>query len=143
MRTTSVLAVLVFLATLPCSCQTEKPLKRVGMTCMLKDDPEAIRKYDEYHANAWPEVVECAYSAGIRRVFIYRLGRQLFLFIEALPDFDPGGGGGDKMMEYHPRCREWDELMRTFQTNVPGQPEGSTWVEMTGIHVTDHVGTGS
>ena len=34
-----------------------KSLKRLAMTCMLEDDSEIIRKYDEYHANPWPEIV--------------------------------------------------------------------------------------
>jgi hypothetical protein len=46
-------------------------------------------------------------------------------------------------MEHHPRAREWDELMRTFQTHLPGQPEGSTWVELKDIHAVDHVAAGS
>ena len=33
-------------------------MKRIAMTVMLKDDVEIIRKYEEYHANLWPEVVE-------------------------------------------------------------------------------------
>ena len=111
------------------------------MTCRLKDDPEVIRKYEDYHANTWPEVIEGAYAAGVRRVFIYRLGTQLFLYMETVADFDAERDGA-KYMEYHPRAREWDELMRTFQTNLPGQPEGSTWVEMKEIHAVDHVAAG-
>ena len=45
---------------------------------------------------------------------------------------------GPKYME-HPRAKEWDELMRTFQTNVPEAPEGTTWVEMEEIHAIDHL----
>ena len=33
----------------------EQIMKRYAMTVMLKDDPETIQKYEEYHANPWPE----------------------------------------------------------------------------------------
>ena len=29
-------------------------MKRYAQTVMLKDDPEAIQQYEEYHANPWP-----------------------------------------------------------------------------------------
>ena len=110
-------------------------MKRVAMTVMLKDDPEVIRKYEEYHANPWPIIVKNGYKMGIRRIFIYRFGRQLFMFIEALDEFD--------MNKHHeflndPKTLEWDELMRDFQETVPGAPEGSTWVEMKEIHAIEH-----
>jgi len=38
-----------------------------------------------------------------------------------------------KYME-HPRAREWDELMTTFQATVPGAPAGTTWVEMKEVY---------
>jgi L-rhamnose mutarotase len=34
----------------------------------------------------------------------------------------------------HPRAREWDELMTTFQETVPGAPAGTTWVEMKEVY---------
>ena len=45
-------------------------MKRFGMTCMLKDDSELIKKYQAYHADPWPEVIAGAYKAGVRRVFV-------------------------------------------------------------------------
>ena len=111
-------------------------MKRIAMTCLLKDDPSAIEAYDQYHANPWPEVVEGGYRAGIRRVFIYRIGQRLFLFMETVDDFDMARDM-PKYME-HPKAKEWDELMRTFQTNVPEAEQGTTWVEMKEIHAIDH-----
>ena len=40
------------------------------MAVMLKDDPEIIRRYEELHADPWPEVIESGYHRGIRRVFM-------------------------------------------------------------------------
>ena len=111
-------------------------MQRFAMTCMLKDEPGIIEKYEEYHANPWPEVVEGGYKAGVRRIFIYRFQRQLFLFMETVDDFDMERDM-PKYME-DPKAQEWDKLMRTFQTNVPGAPEGSTWVPLEEIHALDH-----
>ena len=109
-------------------------MKRIAMTVLLKDDPEIIRRYEEYHANQWPEVRECVIADGIQRVFIYRYGRQLFMFIEAQDDFEM-----EAMVNFksHPKAKEWDELMRGFQEPVPGAGQGETWVEMKEIHALD------
>jgi L-rhamnose mutarotase len=103
-------------------------MKRFAQTVLLKDD----RKYEEYHAHVWPEVVEGGRRIGQVRAYIYRFGRQLFMFMETVDDFDMERDM-PKYME-HPRARQWDEMMRGFQEPVPGAPEGATWVEMKEIY---------
>ena len=110
-------------------------MKRIAQTVMLKDDPNIIHEYENYHAHPWPEVVEGTLRCGIRRVFIYRFGRQLFMFMEVPDDFDMKRDM-PKYME-DPRAREWDKLMRTFQEPVPGAPEGSSWVEMKEVYASE------
>jgi L-rhamnose mutarotase len=107
-------------------------MKRYAQTVMLKDDPEIIRKYEKYHANPWPETNAGLLSCGIERMFIYRYGRQLFMFMETKDDFDIEHDFDKYMAD--PRAKEWDELMRTFQETVPGAPEGSTWVLMKEVY---------
>ena len=107
-------------------------MKRFAQTVLLKDDPEIIRKYEEYHANPWPEVVEGGRRIGMLRAYIYRFGRQLFMFMETVDDFDLVRDM-PKYME-HPRAREWDALLGSFQEPVPGAPAGSTWVQMKEVY---------
>ncbi len=107
-------------------------MKRFAQTVMLKDDPEVIRRYEEYHANPWPAVVEGTRKCGVRRVVIYRYGRLLFMYMETVDDFDMERDM-PKYME-DPKAREWDRLMRTFQEPVPGAPPGSTWVQMKEVY---------
>ena len=107
-------------------------MRRFAQTVLLKDDPEVIRKYEEYHAHPWPEVVEGGRRIGMLRSYIYRFGRQLFMFMETVDDFDMERDL-PKYME-HPRARQWDEMMRGFQEPVPGAPSGATWVEMKEIY---------
>ena len=110
-------------------------MKRYAQTVLLKDDTKIIRQYEEYHANPFPEVISGVQHCGVLRLFIYRYGRQLFMFMETEDDFDMERDM-PKYME-HPRAREWDTLMRTFQETVPGAPEGSTWVEMKEVFAYD------
>ena len=107
-------------------------MKRYARTVMLKDDPKRIAEYEAYHANPWPETNAGLLSVGIERMYIYRYGRQLFMFMETRDDVDLARD----MPNYtaNPRAREWDELMRTFQETVPGAPAGSTWVEMKEVY---------
>lgn len=107
-------------------------MKRYAMTVMLKDGPQVISLYEAYHANPWPETNAGLLSAGIVRMYIYRHGRQLFMFMETRDDFDM-----ERDMPHcteNPRAREWDELMRAFQEPPPGAPPGSTWVEMKEVY---------
>jgi L-rhamnose mutarotase len=107
-------------------------MKRFAMTVLLKDDPKIIQRYEEYHSNPWPEVTEGARGIGVLSTYIYRLGRQLFMFMETVDDFDLERDM-PKYME-HPKAQEWDALMRSFQEPVPSAPEGATWVTMTEIY---------
>lgn len=104
-------------------------MKRFAQTVLLKDDPQIIDEYERYHANIWPEVVKGSYKSGIRRTFIYRFGRQLFMFLETVDDFD-WELDAPKYMENNPKAVEWDNMMADFQEPVPGAPTGSKWVRM-------------
>ncbi len=107
-------------------------MKRFAMTVMLKDDPEVLRKYEAYHANPWPEVNAGLLKCGILRMFIYRFGRQLFMFMETEDDFDM-----DRDLPKYvedPKAKEWDVMMADFQETVPGAPAGSKWVQMKEVY---------
>jgi L-rhamnose mutarotase len=103
-------------------------MKRYAQTVFLKDDPEIIARYEQYHAAAWPETLAGLRSCGVERMFIYRFGRQLFMFMETVDEFDLERDMPKYMA--NPRAREWDELMKTFQEPPPGAPAGSTWASM-------------
>ena len=107
-------------------------MKRFGMAVQLKDDPEIITQYEECHANPWPAVREYVRQTGIKRVYIYRHERLLFMFMEAEDDFDANNMNAELT---DPKMKEWDELMTSYQEALPGVTEGSTkWVNMKEIH---------
>ena len=105
------------------------------MTVMLKDSPEIIEQYDRIHADPWPVVLDKGRQAGIKRVFIYRFGRQLFMFLEADDAFDIETGMDEALTD--PDMIKWDKLTREMQEPVPGEPKETRWVQMKEVHAVE------
>ena len=104
-------------------------MKHYGQTINLKNDPEILRRYVEYHRAAWPEV-ECGLkSIGIRRMLIWMLGRRLFMFMETTDEFDPARDF-PRYEKSHPRITEWQNLMASFQEPVAEAKPGEWWAQM-------------
>jgi L-rhamnose mutarotase len=104
-------------------------VKQYGQTINLKDDPEIIRRYVEYHRAAWPEVEAGLRGIGIRRMLIWMLGRQLFMFMETEDDFDLARDLA-RYEKSTPRIEEWQTLMASFQEPVEGANPGEWWARM-------------
>ncbi len=107
-------------------------MKEFLYTVNLRDDPEVIRKYEEYHNAIWPEVTRSLRAVGIRELRIWRLGRRLVMRIVADDDYDPVEAS-KRHRASHPRVLEWERLMDGFQERVPEAPGEGTWAEMTPI----------
>jgi len=103
-------------------------MKRYGMTLMLKDGEEIVDRYKEYHRHAWPEVIDRLREVGIVNMRIYLLGRRMFMYMEAVDEFEPERDF-PKLNEL-PRYREWDELMRTLQERAPEARADEWWASM-------------
>ena len=104
-------------------------MKNLAFTVNLKDDPEVIAKYKEYHANVWPEVLQALKDVGVIDMKIYLLGRRLFMTCEVEDDFDHTIDF-PKYLDLHPRCQEWEDLMGTYQEPVADAAEGEKWAFM-------------
>lgn len=104
-------------------------MKDYGMSVNLKDEEEVIQKYKDYHANAWPEVVDALKQVGILDMKIYLLGRRLFMFMQTEDDFDPGVDF-PRYLTIHPRCQEWEDLMGSFQEKLPEAQPHEKWAMM-------------
>lgn len=94
----------------------------------LRDDPQTIATYEEYHREVWPEVKAALRKIGILDMQIYRTGNRLFMTFSAPDDFVPARDFASYTAV--PRAREWDELMRGFQQPVPGATAGAWWTPM-------------
>lgn len=104
-------------------------MKDFGLTLNLKDNPEIIQKYRDYHAHAWPEVVASLKKAGILDMKIYLLGRRLFMFYTANDSFNPEIDFA-KYLKLDPKCEEWENLMENLQEKVPEAKPGEKWAMM-------------
>ena len=103
-------------------------MKCYGMTICLKDDPELVEKYKEYHRHPWPETVNSLVRVGITDMKIFLIGRRMFMYMTTTDDFDPAVDFPRYMED--PKAKEWDELMRTFQERAPEAEGGEWWALM-------------
>jgi L-rhamnose mutarotase len=94
----------------------------------LQDDPAMIAEYEEYHRAVWPEVKQALREIGIQSMLIFRTGSRLYMTFEAPDDFDPARDF--KRYSETPKSKEWDDLMRTYQRQVPGAPDTVWWMPM-------------
>ena len=104
--------------------------KRYCLTCDLKDDPQLIEKYKDYHkpGAVWPEILESIRQSGIEIMEIYLTGNRLFMIMEVNEQFDfdakAQADAGNQ------RVQDWEELMWDFQQALPWAKEGEKWVLM-------------
>jgi L-rhamnose mutarotase len=108
-------------------------MKAFGMALNLKDNPQTIEKYKEYHRNVWPEVEDALKAIGITSMKIFLIGRKLFLYMETVDDFEIERDF-PKYLEQHPKCREWDDLMCTYQEKIPEAKDDEWWALMEQVY---------
>lgn len=98
----------------------------LAYTTFLKKDPDLQRQYQEYHDNAWPDVVDCIKKIGVENLHIWQNGRQLFMVAEVSENFDLKAGLG-AYLDLSPRCREWESIMDGFQEAPQNAKPGEKW----------------
>lgn len=105
-------------------------MKRFCLTLDLKDDPELIARYEQYHRNGqiWPEIITGIRTCGIQAMDIYRAGNRLMMILETTDDVDLRSAFA--AMATLPRQQEWAVLMETFQQRLPFAQPDEHWVEM-------------
>jgi L-rhamnose mutarotase len=102
------------------------------MTLDLRDDPRGIAAYRRHHRRIWPEVRDSLRRVGVLRMDIYQLERRLVMVMDTKEVFDLKRGFAAHAAS-HPRCAEWEELMKTFQQAPPGARPGQLWTPMESI----------
>ena len=108
-------------------------MKSFGMALNLKNDPLAIEKYKSYHQNVWPEVETALKRIGITSLKIFLIGRKLFMYMQTVDDFEPERDFPNYLKD-HVRCKQWDELMKTFQEKIPEAGEDEWWALMETVY---------
>jgi L-rhamnose mutarotase len=112
-------------------------MKTFVYTLNLKDDPELIFKYKEYHMAVWPEVEANLRSVGIVRMRIYLLGRRMVNIIDTIDDFEPDRDFA-RYVEGNPVVKEWDRLMAEFQEKVPEAKQEEWWALMEPVYLLEN-----
>jgi L-rhamnose mutarotase len=105
-----------------------KQHKKYCLALDLKDDPDLISEYIEYHKKVWPEIVTSIKEAGIEVLDIYRTGNRLFMIIEATDAFSFEKKAAADLA--NPKVQEWETLMWKYQQALPGVKPGEKWILM-------------
>ncbi len=96
----------------------------------LKNNPELIEKYKEYHqpGNGFPAVTKSIRDAGIVEMQIYLIENRLFMIMEVDDNFDAKTKADtDKKC---PEVQKWEKLMWQFQQALPWAKAGEKWLPM-------------
>jgi L-rhamnose mutarotase len=104
------------------------PVKRYCQILTLRDDPDLITEYREWHSKVWPEVLKGIKSVGILDHEIYMHGNTLFMVLVVPHDFD-----FDKQMSLLatlPRQAEWEASMAKFQNSDASASSADKWTRM-------------
>jgi L-rhamnose mutarotase len=103
-------------------------MTRYYLALDLKDDPQLIAAYEEYHASVWPEIIASIKEAGIKTLEIYRVANRLFMIMEADDDFSfEKKAALDAKNEI---VIQWEKLMWQYQQALPTAGPGEKWVLM-------------
>ncbi|MEO6731810.1 MAG: L-rhamnose mutarotase [Ferruginibacter sp.] len=106
-------------------------MKKYCLACDLKDDPELIKEYEEYHREVWPEILKSITDSGIEQMEIYRVGNRLFMIMEVNDSFNfESKAAADASNE---KVAEWEELMWKYQQALPVAKAGEKWILMNKI----------
>jgi len=103
-------------------------MKRYCLTLDLKNDPQLIKEYEQYHENVWPEIKKSILDSGILSMEIYRFQNRLCMIIETNDDFSFERKA--EMDRQNKIVQEWETLMLKFQQLIPGTEASAKWVEM-------------
>jgi len=104
-------------------------MERYVLTLDLVDDTDKMETYFRHHRSVWPEVLKSLRKVGVQQMEIYNLGRRLMMVMDVRDGFEPKRDFA-RHNASDPRCREWEELMKTFQQPPPGARPGEIWARM-------------
>ncbi len=97
---------------------------------MIHPDNKKLAEYLEYHKNIWPEVEAGFKKAGYREIKLFRYEHMVVMTV-TVPFGADLGEMGRLAESSDKRCAEWNQLMETYQTGIPGTEKGQKWVEVT------------
>lgn len=103
-------------------------MKRYCQTLTLVDNEQMIEKYVEIHKYVWPEIIEGQHEAGILDMQIYRHGRNLFMIMDTVDEFDFVRDMAK--LATLPRQAEWEAYVAQFQGANADARSDEKWIMM-------------
>ena len=100
-------------------------MPRYCLTLDLKNDPQLIKEYEEYHQAVWPEIIASIKDSGISNMEIYRFQNRLFMIMETIDSFS--FEKKQQMDNENSRVQDWESLMWKYQQALPNSKEGEKW----------------
>jgi L-rhamnose mutarotase len=94
----------------------------------LKDDPDAIAAYEQYHKAVWEEILLSIKQAGITDMEIYRAGNRLFMIMETDANFS--FDHKRRLDAENAIVQQWETLMEQYQQRLPFAPPNEKWLLM-------------
>ena len=109
---------------------TQVETKRYCMTLELKDDPQLISEYEDWHKaeKIWKEIPAGIREVGILDSEIYRSGTTLFMILTVQADFNFEIQMGK--LAGLSRQEEWEDFMTKYQASKPGASSAEKWIKM-------------
>jgi L-rhamnose mutarotase len=103
-------------------------MKRFCFALDLRNDPQLISEYEQYHESIWPEIHKSIVESGITDMQIYRIDNRLFMIMDTTDDFNfEAKSKTDKENE---KVQEWETLMWKYQQALPSAGPGEKWMLM-------------
>ena len=94
----------------------------------LKNDPQLIAAYEEYHRSVWPEVIASIKESGIQQLEIYRVSNRLFMIMEVSEGFSFENKA--RLDANNEIVQHWEQTMWEYQQALPIAKPGEKWVLM-------------
>jgi len=103
-------------------------MKRYVLILDLKNDPDLIGEYEQFHQEIWPEIRKSILDSGILEMEIFRVENRLTMILEARDDFS-----FEKkaiMDKLNPKVKDWEDLMWKYQQALPFAEKDEKWILM-------------
>jgi L-rhamnose mutarotase len=114
-------------------------LSRYCFSLDLKNDPQLISEYEQYHKDVWPEILDSISDSGIHAMEIYLVENRLFMIMEADESFSLEAK--NELDLKNEKVQEWERLMWKYQQAIPNSKPGEKWRLMERIFDFDKSGS--